>query len=205
MFRQAVAAPINHLLKSESWALKRLEPFAGKTAQFRVVPLSLSLTVLSNGEVAMASGDAPANVTFGLTPPLLLRIVAGDEAAYKQVEVSGDDAFASEIFYVVKNLRWDVEEDLSHVLGDILAHRVVQSGSRLMGWRAQVILSLAQTFAEYWTEEQPLLAKSTQVEKFVRDVDTLRNDMERLEKRLEKISNALPRRTRRTPSKTRKA
>lgn len=196
MLRQAVAAPINHLLKSESWALQRLVPFAGKTAQFRVVPLSLSLTVLSNGEVAMAAENAPANVTFALTPPLLLRIVAGDEAAYKQVEVSGDDVFASEIFYVVKNLRWDIEEDLSHLLGDILAHRVVQTGSRFMGWRAQVMLSLAQTFAEYWTEEQPLLAKSTQVEKFVRDVDTLRNDVERLEKRLNKLAEK-PDRTKR--------
>lgn len=189
MLAGAVAGPVNHVLRGESWALKRLRPFAGRTARFKLTPFDVSLTVTETGELAAASPDASPETTFILTPGLLLRILAADEKAFQEVQTAGDAAFATEVFYVAKNLRWDAEEDLSHLVGDILAHRIVRTGARLMGWRAQAMLSLARNFAEYLTEEQPLLAKGRQVEAFVKDVDTLRDDVARLEKRVQKILN----------------
>jgi ubiquinone biosynthesis protein UbiJ len=41
--------------------------------------------------------------------------------------------------------------------------------------------------AAYWTEEQPLVAAKPDVERFVREVDTLRDDVARLEKRIEQL------------------
>jgi ubiquinone biosynthesis protein UbiJ len=40
---------------------------------------------------------------------------------------------------------------------------------------------------EYWQEEQPLIAKKRHVEKFIQEVDQLRDDVARLEKRLAKL------------------
>jgi ubiquinone biosynthesis protein UbiJ len=42
-------------------------------------------------------------------------------------------------------------------------------------------------FAEYWLEEQPLIAKRRHLEQFSRAVDALHEDTERLAKRLEKL------------------
>ena len=39
-------------------------------------------------------------------------------------------------------------------MGDILAHRVVQSGGGLMHWHIETIRNLSQTLVEYLTEER---------------------------------------------------
>lgn len=179
---------LNHLLRGESWARERLKPFAGKTANFLVPPFSLLLTVTSGGEVAKAAGDVVPDVKFVLAPPLLLRLIGRDEAAYKQVEITGDSEFAEAIAYVAKNLRWDAAEDLSHIFGDIVAQRLVSTAESFSTWGKQTFDSLCRSFSEYWTEERPLIAKSTHVKQFIAEVDALRDDVERLEKRLQNLS-----------------
>ena len=182
-------AALNHLLRGDSWARERLKPFAGKTAHFLVPPFSLLLTVTSSGEVAKAAGDAASDAKFVLTPPLLLRLIGRDEAAYKQVEISGDSDFAGEIAYIAKNLRWDAAEDLSRIFGDIAAQRMVSTAESFNTWGKQSFDSMSRSFSEYWTEERPLIAKSTHVKQFVAEVDALRDDVERLEKRLQNLSH----------------
>ena len=45
--------------------------------------------------------------------------------------------------------------------------------------------------SEYWQEEQPMLAKKRHVQRFVSEVDVLRDDTERLAKRIEKLEAKL--------------
>ena len=184
MLDSGFAAFLNHLLRHETWARERLCAFAGKTAHFNLPPFGLRLAVLDNGEVAVAAPEVPADATLLIPPSLLL---ARDEAALRQIEVSGDAAFAEEIAYLFKHLRWDVEEDLSRAFGDIAAHRMAQAGRSLAAWPPQAAENIARAFAEYWTEEQPLLAKAAQVAQFASEVDRLRDDVERLGKRIERM------------------
>jgi ubiquinone biosynthesis protein UbiJ len=85
-------------------------------------------------------------------------------------------------------LRWDVEEDLSRVFGDVLAQRMVAGGRRLTAWNKEAAGKLAQNLAEYWIEEQPLLARPAAVRQFLNDADQLRDDLARLEKRIEALT-----------------
>jgi ubiquinone biosynthesis protein UbiJ len=188
MISRAAAAAVNHLLHQEGWPLERLRPHAGRTVLFRVPPLAVALTVTDIGEVAAAAPEAAPDATFRLTPPLLARIAAGDPDAREVVVVDGDSELAEAVFAVWKNLRWDAEDDLSRVFGDVLGHRLAQAGSDLARWQSRAALDLARAFAEYWTEERPLIARSAEVAEFVAEVDRLRNDAERLEKRIEKLS-----------------
>lgn len=189
MFAGAIVGPINHLLRGESWASGRLLPFSGKTARFQLPAFDISFTVTASGELAAAAPDATPEASFSLTPGLLLRILAVDENACLEVEHTGEAAFAAEVLYVARNLRWDLEEDLSHLVGDILAHRIVQSGARFRDWQVQAVSSLARNLAEYWTEEPPLLAGSRDLQAFAQEVDALRGGVELLEKRVEKLLN----------------
>ncbi|HUL40434.1 MAG TPA: SCP2 sterol-binding domain-containing protein [Burkholderiales bacterium] len=181
-------AALNHLLRGESWSRERLKPFAGKTVRFQVPPFCLSLTVTSGGEVTSAAAESAPDAKFFLTPPLLLRLLVRDEAAYKDVEITGDSEFAGEIAYVAKNLRWDAEEDLSRFVGDIAARRLVSAARSFSTWGRQTFDGFSRSFSEYWTEERPLIAKSEHVRQFIAEVDALRDDVERLEKRLQDIS-----------------
>ncbi len=193
MLASVAIAPLNHLLRGESWARKRLQPCAGKTARFCIPPfVDFALIVQSNGEVAAAADAAATDATLTLIPGLLPRLLAHDADAYRNIHISGDSAFAEELLHIGKNLHWDAEQDLSLIMGDILAHRVMQAGDNLLQWHTDTLRNLSQTLAEYWTEEQPLLAKPPYVRKFIDDVSTLRNDAEQLEKRVEKLSHTAP-------------
>jgi len=185
----AFAAPVNRLLRANSWALERLAPHAGRVACFDNGPFSVMMAVAANGEVADAAQDAAPDVTVRVTPGLLLRIMARDASAWGEVKVEGDAEFAAAINHVVRNLRWDIEEDLSRVIGDVAAHRLVETGRKLDHWGRQSADNLARSFTEYWTEEQPLIAGRHEVEAFVRDVDVLRDDLARLEKKIERLSS----------------
>lgn len=152
------------------------------------MPFAIALTVLESGEVAAAGADAVPAATVRLGPGLLLRLAARDESAWREIDITGDTDFASALHHVARNLRWDVEEDLSRVFGDIAAHRMAETGRTFQRWGAQAAENTARAFAEYWTEEQPLIAGARDLEEFGRAVDQLRDDTARLEKRIERLS-----------------
>ena len=187
-FAPPTAAAFNHLLKSASWARERLRPFAGKHARIALAPFTVTLTILDSGEVADAPAAIAADTTFTLTPGVALRVLAADPAAWQKVEVAGDTALAREILYLAQNLRWDAEEDLSCVFGDIAAHRMMNAADGVKRWQRTTADSFTRAAAAYWTEERPLIAARQDVERFVRDVDSLRDDVARLEKRIEKMA-----------------
>ena len=186
MLQSLAAGAFNRLLARNDWATARLQPFAGKCARFECVPFWLVLRVKPDGRVELAAQAEP-DVTIRITPGLGVRLAAQDETAWKEVAVSGDTDFAEALNQVCRNLPWDAEEDLSRLVGDIAAHRIVQAGDTLRDWSAQAADNLARSFAEYWTEEQPLIARAADVESFNRDVDRLRDDIARLEKRIDLI------------------
>ena len=188
MLASVAVAPFNHLLRGESWARKRLQPCAGKTARFRLPPFpDLALTVQASGEVSPAAQGAPDDAVVTLAPGLLPRLLAHDEDAYREIRISGDNEFAEEIIRIGKNLHWDAEQDLSGVMGDILAHRVAQAGQNLVYWHTETARHLLQMIMEYWTEEQPLLAKPPALHEFIREVDALKDEAARLEQRINRL------------------
>lgn len=178
------------MLRQNSWALQRLQPFAGKILRADCFPLSLRFAVGESGEAIAAPAEPPADVTLRLTPGLMLRLAARDATVWNAIPVEGDPQFAAALNHIARHLRWDVEEDLSRVLGDIAAHRLVKSGRKVANWGQQGVDNLIRSFTEYWTEERPLIAGCAEVLQFGRDVDTLRDDVARLEKRLDLLASA---------------
>lgn len=187
MLDPAATAFINHLLRGAGWARDVLRPFAGKTARIEMAPFTLSLTVLENGEVAPAALDAAPAATARLTPGLLLRLAARDESVWREVEITGDTDFARAVYHLARNLQWDVEEDLSRAFGDVAAHRMAEAGRTFRGWGERAFDNTARSFAEYWTEERPLIAAARDLDEFNHAVDQLRDEVARLEKRLEAL------------------
>jgi ubiquinone biosynthesis protein UbiJ len=178
---------VNHVLRSAPLALERLRPHAGRTVAFRVGPLAMALTIQTTGEVASAAPGAPRDLEVRISPFLLPRLAAGEEAAFREIEMQGDAELAQEISFLVRNLSWDVEEDLSRAVGDIAAHRIASTAREVRRWGREASLRMAQGAAEYWTEESPLIASRVKIESFARDVSELRDAVERLEKRIDRL------------------
>ncbi len=180
-------AALNHLLKQHSWATQRLARFAGKTARFDIPPLSYAYTIRTDGLLDSANVAASADAHCVLTPALLLRLGLHDENAHNEIRSEGDAGLLTEIFFLSRNLRWDIAEDLSPVVGDIAAERIVQTAQDIWRQSHAAAENLSRAATEYWTEERPLLAKPQQISAFVQQVDVLRDDLARLEMRVSRL------------------
>jgi ubiquinone biosynthesis accessory factor UbiJ len=176
---------VNHLLAPAAWARESLAEHAGKIAVFDLFPLRVAVAVDSDGTLRPAPANASPAVVIRLTHATVLQILAEGEDAWRKASVEGDTGFASAISKVAANLRWDVEEDLSRVVGDIAAHRMAEAARSAAAWQKQAATSLAGNVAEFLTEEKHLLVTPLRAAEFIRDVDELRDAVERLDKRIE--------------------
>jgi ubiquinone biosynthesis protein UbiJ len=188
MIERGALTALNHLLQQQPWAAERLRAFSGQGVEFRCPPFpDLRLRITDAGLLDRAKAEAASALVVKLTPGALPFLLARDEAARKQVEIEGSADLASTVDYLFRHLSWDFEEDLSMLFGDVVAHRLASGGRAFAVWQREAALRLAENLVEYWTEEQPLLARPADVEHFCRDVDTLRDDVARLQKRIEHL------------------
>ena len=162
MLATAFVAFANHVLDPAPWAREKLSAHAGKTALFDVFPARLAIAVAADGKVQPAPPEALPAVTIRLTHLTLLEVLAGGEEAWRKAEISGDTDFAAVISQVVSNLRWDVEEDLSRVVGDVERDQVAAGGQHLAElheYRPECFQREAQTLSprplEAAPEQQP--------------------------------------------------
>ncbi|HUO43998.1 MAG TPA: SCP2 sterol-binding domain-containing protein [Burkholderiales bacterium] len=181
------AGPVNHLLHAAAWACDKLKPHAGKTARFSCAGFSAALTVSAAGTVQDAATDVAADAEFTLTPTTALRMAAGDDKAWHEIRIGGDAGFSSAVAYLAQHLRWDIEEDLSRVFGDVLAHRMAQTGRRVVRVQRQMAGDFARALTAHWTEERPLFANRSEIERFERKVAALHDDVERVAQRIESL------------------
>ncbi len=187
MFKPLLTRLLNHLVTQNQWARTHLLPFSGKTVRFYMPPAQASLTILEDGGLVVGGETSHADATINLSASLALRLLAKDSDAMSQVRIEGDTELAKTLAKVLQNIKWDYEEDLSKVLGDISANKASAFAKDTAKEAKQQVVNFAEMAAEYWQEENPLIAKKRHVEDFVQQVDVLRDDVERLEKRLAKI------------------
>lgn len=190
MFKGISTRILQHLIAQNTWAYSLLRPFAGKSVSITIAPITSSLIILEDGSLAMAGETNIADAHIHIAPSLLPRLLAKDEAAKLQIQVTGDTHLATELAKVFSNLRWDYEDDLSKVVGDVPANKV---GALVKGSVQNIKdtgANLASMLSEYWQEEKPVLAKKRHVDQFNHDVDCLRADVERFEKRLQKLAKS---------------
>ena len=187
-FDALVGAPLNHLLRANHWARESLKPYSSKTVSVRCPPFSASLRIVDSGEVTPAAAGATPDATLSVTPGLLLRMATRDDTAWRDIAIEGDPALAGAVHHLWRHLRWDAEEDLSRVFGDIAAHRMTGTAQAMGQWALMSGENLVRSFTEYWTEERPAVAATNDLSRFATDVDLLRDDLARLEKRISRLA-----------------
>jgi ubiquinone biosynthesis protein UbiJ len=182
---------LQHLISQNSWANNLLQPFAGKSVQFNVGFISASLMILENGNLAISGETNIADAIVTIPPSLLLRLLAKDESANRQIEIEGNTYLAAELAKVFANMRWDYEDDLSNLIGDIPANKIGTFARDAANSVKETSVNLAEMLSEYWQEEMPLIAKKRNLEQFNSEVDNLRADVARFEKKLAKLTKSL--------------
>ena len=188
MLEKPALAVLNHLLASEDWARCKLVPFAGKAARLQLGSGIVFLVRISEeGLLEVADANTPPTVSIILPADSPVRALTDSASLLSAATISGSADLAETLGFLYRNLRWDIEEDLSQVVGDMVARRAVQLMGRLVRWQVASTRNFAVSVAEYLTEEAPAIARRQDIERFCAEVDALRDDLARCEKRLERV------------------
>lgn len=135
----ALLAALDHLLRQHDWARARLAGFAGRVVRIGadaaplagLPPPQLLARIRDDGRLELLpwpeEGEPEAAVRMLLQPSVdaafaLLR--GGPRALTPHLRIEGEAALAEVLGEIARQLRWDVEEDLSRVVGDVLARRI---------------------------------------------------------------------------------
>ncbi|MSQ72141.1 MAG: hypothetical protein EXR27_12730 [Betaproteobacteria bacterium] len=186
MLKRSAVSAINHLLAQQPALQERLASFAGECAEFRLDPLpTLRLMILGSGGVAQASPEQTGSLVVTLRRAALPLLLRRDATALGEIEIAGNEGLADAVRFVLMHIEWDPEEDLSRLVGDVLAHRIAGVGRDFVAWQRDAGYRLAQNFAEYWTEERPVLARADDFATFSAEVSALNEATAQLEGRLD--------------------
>jgi ubiquinone biosynthesis protein UbiJ len=181
-------AALNRLLHAETWARERLLPFASETLELRAPPLPrLRFSVDGGGCLRAAPATAQPSLIVTLRPAALAAAMKGEDHLLRAIDVAGNARFAAEVMFLARHLRWDAEEDLAGLVGDVAARRVAGLARDAAAWHADTVQRLAGSVVEYALDERPMLVNRAAVEDFSGAVAQLRDAIERLDKRIERL------------------
>jgi ubiquinone biosynthesis accessory factor UbiJ len=124
---QRIVLLLNHVLQQEPEAITRLKRQKGQVAHVLSAFIAIKFIVTPAGLLDLAEPQAAPELTLEVleTNPLSLlqTLLSGNKP---RMAISGDVMLASEINWLVDHVRWDAEEDLSRILGDVPAHTLMR-------------------------------------------------------------------------------
>ena len=139
--QQRLVLFLNHVLMQEKEAQDRLARKKGSVLHVRWGLFALDLLITPAGLFDRASPSAKSDLRVSIatdTPVAVIQsILAGKTPP---VSIEGDVQLAAELAWLSENLRWDIEEDLSRVLGDIPAHALADGGRKFMSGLKQFLV-----------------------------------------------------------------
>ena len=173
------------LFSTAPWAAQRLQPFAGCHIVLDLGGLLMPFTIDAAGIPALATTRAErADLTIRIPMSALPLLLTNQPAALRQLHLEGNSALAAEVGFLAKNFRPDLEELLSRVVGDLMAHRMAQTARAGRRWAQDSLRRLSLSCSEYATEEARLVASRSSLQRFASEVERLAQDVQRLERRM---------------------
>lgn len=140
---------LNHVLMQEPQAQARLARQKGSVvlAQWRTFAIRLQATPAGLLDLAPGDGRPDLTLTVTETSPFSLAQAAlrGEKPP---VSIEGDVQFAAEVNWLVEHVRWDLEEDLSRIIGDVPAHTLAEATRRMATALRQFVGSRTQDSAK---------------------------------------------------------
>ncbi|HRL22271.1 MAG TPA: SCP2 sterol-binding domain-containing protein [Alcaligenes sp.] len=181
---------LNALLRREDWARERLRAYAGKTVALALGRLRLVYTITSEGGLDLGHPAVVPDVTLTLPaerlPDLPQVIQDGDFSRIAQLmHVQGEAGLANLVSELAAHLRWDAEEDLSKVVGDVMAVRLVGGARQALAGLRDLGRRLAGNTTEYLSQESGLLVSRDELARLREQTESLSSRLDGLERRLD--------------------
>ncbi len=187
-----LAAFLNRQLQSKTPARELCAKLEDRVFAVRVKDTSLAMFIIVGpGEVFLTNeySDEP-DVTLSGSLLALARLGGPDgDSAIRDgtLELTGDSEIALEFQRLLRYGRPDLEEELSGVVGDVVAHTIGEFARNARRWGNQTVSTLRQNASEYLQEESRAVPSRSETDVFREEVESLRDDVARFEARLKRL------------------
>ena len=138
--QQKIVLLLNHVLMQEKEAQNRLLRKKGSVVHVRWGLFALDLVITPAGLAYRAPPVAKPDLLLTIateSPVEVLQSMLSGKAP--PVNIEGDVQLAAELGWLADNLRWDVEEDLSRLIGDVPAHTLATAARRTLARLRQLL------------------------------------------------------------------
>jgi ubiquinone biosynthesis protein UbiJ len=143
------------------------------------------------GRLALIAGDdSPADATISGSAPALLQLLKGGgnrAPGGPAAQIRGDAELANRYRELFMLARPDPEEELSRWIGDFAARRLSRFAGAALEQARRARRIAGENIAEYLQEEGRDLVNKTELDEFLRGVDTVRETTDRIEARLARL------------------
>jgi ubiquinone biosynthesis protein UbiJ len=180
---------INRLLGLDPEIQKQLILFNNKILYIEVKDISLKFAIRVNSDkLELISGCEKFNTSVrGNLLDLIEMAWKSKQNAVgmnKSIDISGDLDFLQGLKNILLKLEIDWEEQLSNVVGDVVAYNISKTVQNFCTWAKESITTLNLDLSEYLQEETRLLPTACELDNFMREVEILRDDVARLEAKI---------------------
>tara|TARA_B100000809_G_scaffold253312_1_gene289189 strand:- start:1821 stop:2426 length:606 start_codon:yes stop_codon:yes gene_type:complete len=191
-----VQRTLNRYINESSVAQDALESLNGNSMCIEVKGLGLVISLTADdGELVVAMPDSvDATVTIRGTVLNLFSLLGstGAQALPKaRVSLEGDAEVASGFWQLLQAARPDAEEELSRVVGDVLAHEIGKTANSLDKYGRRVLSAFQMNATEYLQEEVRQLPPRVEIDGFFSSLERLRDDIERTGIRIKRLETKL--------------
>ena len=182
---------LNGHIQESTAATDRLTTLADKSLAIDVVGPGVTLLLSAQASELCVSivADVSATATVSGTPLALLLSLRGDSLSgfhASGVTLTGDAEVAEEFSVLLRLARPDLEEQLAHITGDVLAHQAGNVVRDFREWSARALDASRMNVSEFLQEESRQLPARVEVEHFYTEIDRLRDAAERVAARVDR-------------------
>lgn len=130
---------LNHVLMQETEATARLARQNGRVVlvQWRSFGFKLQATPAGLFDLAPPHAQADLVLTIAADEAVLALAQTAMRGQRPTVRIEGDVQLAAEVNWLIEHVRWDIEEDLARIVGDVNARVMCQ-------WTMNMVMGLRQ-------------------------------------------------------------
>jgi ubiquinone biosynthesis protein UbiJ len=183
------ASVLNRNIRATTPARELCAKLAGTVVAVRVQNTALAAWIIVGEDRLELTDDYDAEPDVVISGSLLsLARMAGESGTSAlrdgSLELSGDPHLADDFQKLLAYARPDIEEELSGVVGDVVAHRLGDFARGVGNWGRDARSTMGANIREYLQEEGRDAPSRYEVDRFADKVSTLRDDVDRLEARI---------------------
>ncbi|MCW8854368.1 MAG: SCP2 sterol-binding domain-containing protein [Gammaproteobacteria bacterium] len=185
----------NQYIALDPDAMPRFEAMEGKVIAIDITGINETLYLFPgmDGMMLMSDFDGEADTTLSGTPLALARLSLEKNAMpvlfTGDVTITGDTRLGHQFKKILASLNIDWEEQLSRITGDLIARQIGNGVKDLSSWLKRSKQSFDLDIGEYLQEESHILPTRPEVDRWVGNVDGLRNAIDRLQARVNRLKN----------------